>query len=137
LRYYFRSKRESAARAVWDYPHVRRRNFDVMLSEFAESDLVPMAQEARIQVVKVLERLRDDDLHSCDVILGWPRDALGTWMFMTPEGSEWAFLCQFDRGTPDLWHLGFGRGTLTVQGITIALYAQQLLMRIPKVVEAS
>ena len=101
------------------------------MSEFAERDLIPLSREDRLEIVRVLETLSDDDLHSsCERLRGWDRGPNGAWIFLRPSQCRWAFLCQLDRNAPELWHMGLGRGMLQVDGVKSALYAEQLLLRI-------
>lgn len=116
---------------VWEHPivnHSLRRDFDVRLSGPAQVDLYSFAWGTRREVIRILQRVVNDDLFDCHRIVGYPRGPLGSWI--AHESMGWFFVAQWDQGQPDLWPLGQGRGTLTVEAIRTAGHAAELLQRI-------
>jgi hypothetical protein len=103
------------------------RSYDVDLDvdeDGAEDDLLGLNDEQRTEVLRLLERLRDEDIFDFED-LPWPRGPLGSWVLVVC--GEWRYICQWDKGIPNLWRLGVGRGKLTVSRLTHKDYTQQVL----------
>jgi hypothetical protein len=109
------------------------RHFDVDLTEpppdaCAMNDLAALNDADQKEAVRFLKCLRDADLHDF-AQLPWPRGPLGAWVFLAR--GRWRYLCQWDKGTPAVWHLGMGRGRLLVERIKEDQYAEILLRHPP------
>jgi hypothetical protein len=101
------------------------RSYHVKVTTVAMRELRRMITTRQTEILTELKRMSDDDIHSFER-LPWPPGRRGTWIF-TPGRGRWRYVAEWDPGMPNLWALGYGKGTLTVSGIRHRDHAHELL----------
>ena len=99
----------------------------VMRSVVAGRDLKSLTDEHRADAWNRLRRLHDTDLLIGFKKLDWPRGPLGSWVLFSR--GEWAYRAQWDKGQPDLWELGAGRGALWIEEIRDRAHIAEMARR--------
>jgi hypothetical protein len=95
------------------------RSFDVYVTPKASAEIESFGESKAGAIVETLTHLKDADLFDAERIEGWRRGPLGSWILLNKRG--WHFICQWDSGIPNLWHLRLGRGRLTVETVAVAI----------------